>query len=162
MNAIAAISLIALTIIGEARMQPPEGQACLAWTIRNRMERSGWSAEAVAFQQWQYLVWECDVVAPDYGLRQRWLICAAWEQFPDNPWCMEPILAIGSSGYWEEVWAIAEGVYFGLEPPPEGCEGVTHYDNPRFWPDNDGVPPWAAKMQLAGCIGDHCFWRPKE
>lgn len=162
MNAVAAITLIALTIIGEARTQPREGQVCLAWTVLNRMEKSGWSAEEVLFQPHQYRVWDRGVVAPDYGLRLRWLICDAWGQFPNNPWCMQPVLDIGSYDYWWRTWALAARVYFGFEQPPEGCEGVTHYDNPHFWPDNNGIPPWAEEMQLAGCISDHCFWRPKE
>ena len=141
-------------------MQPPEGQACLAWTIRNRMDRSGWSAEAVAFQQWQYLIWERDVVAPDYGLRLRWLTCEAWGQFPDNPWCMEPVLTIGSSEYWWRTWSLAAMVYFGTGSPPEGCEGVENYDNlAAFWDGKD--PPWVADYEVAAVYGDHTFYRPK-
>ena len=153
MNTIIAITLIALTIIGEARLQPSEGQACLAWTIRNRMEQSGWGAEQVVFQRWQYLVWE------DCDLRRRWLICEAWGQFPDNPWCMEPVLTIGSSEYWWRTWSLAAMVYFGIGSPPEGCEGVLNYDNlQKFWDGND--PPWGAAMERMATYGDHTFYRP--
>lgn len=159
MNALIAITLIALTIVGEARTQPIQGKKCLAWTIRNRMLLSGLSAEQVLFQKKQYLLWEKDVVAEDYGLRLRWLMCQA--EFPSNPWCMEPVLEIGDEAYWWEVYSIAAAVYWGEEPPP-GCEGVTNYDNPRFWLDNGGQPPWAEGKEFAVCYGDHCFWRPKE
>jgi hypothetical protein len=158
-SAIAAISLIALTIIGEARLQPLDGQRCLAWTAVNRMEHSGWDAERVLFQNHQYRVWDKDVVALDYGLRLRWLQCLTSGQFPDNPWCMEPVLMIGTPDYWWRTWSLAARIYYGVELPPEGCEGVTNYDNPIFWPDSDGLPPWAGQMELATCIGDHCFWR---
>jgi len=123
------------------------------------MLRSEWSAEEVVFQKYQYLLWEPNKVAPDYGLRMRWLRCMARGAFPNNPWCMEPILMIGDEAYWSQVFNIAATVYWELEPPPEGCEGVTNFDNPAFW--INGEPPWAEKMELGTCIEDHCFWRPK-
>ena len=152
----AVVALIALTIIGEGRNQPADGQACLAHTILNRMVRSGWSVEEVLFQPYQYRVWDWGVVAPEYSLRLQWLKGAALGQFPDNPWCMEPVLTIGSEEYWERVYGIAEAVYNGADPP-KGCEGVTHYDNRVFWGGDD--PPWAVHMELGMCVADHCFWR---
>ena len=157
MSDLTAIVLIALTLLGEARNQPPDGQACLAHTVVNRMAISGWTTEEVLFQPHQYLVWERDKVAPKYGLRMRWLSCTVSGQFPHNPWCMEPVLMIGSPTDWWEVFGIAARVYFG-EDPPEGCEGTTHYDNPKFWPDTNGEPPWASAMRFGACIGDHCFY----
>lgn len=160
MKTLIAITLMALTIIGEARTQPIEGQMCLAWTIRNRMLSSGWTAEEVVFQKNQYSLWEPGVVAKGYRLRRQWLTCFASGHFPDNPWCMEPLLTIGDEAYWWKVFNTAAGVYFGQAPPP-GCEGVTNYDNPDFWLHNGGQPPWAKDMEFAVCYGDHCFWRPK-
>lgn len=124
------------------------------------MLRSGLSTEEVVFQKYQYMVWEKDVVAEGYGLRMRWLKCLP--ELPSNPWCIEPVLEIGSEDYWWEVYFIAAAVYWGQEPPP-GCKGVTNYDNPMFWEKYDGQPPWAEEKEFAVCYGDHCFWRtPKE
>lgn len=95
-------------------------------------------------------------MAPGYDLRNRWLLGAALEWFPSNPWIMEPLLIIGSKEEWAWVYGIAARVYEG-EAPPLGCEGVTHYDNRIFWGGHD--PPWAAEMELGVCIADHCFWR---
>lgn len=156
MHPIHYISLIALTIILEARGQPAMGKELVAHAVVNRMEISGWSTEEVIFQPHQYLPWERDVLAPGYELRRRWLICQAMELFPRDPWCMEPLMTIGSEKYWDEVYGIAKAVYLG-KPEPPGFEGVTIFDNPIFWPD--GEPPWASGKEFLGRVGDHAFYR---
>lgn len=150
------ITLIALTIILEARGQPTIGQELVAHTIMNRVEISGWSVEEVIYQPYQYLPWEKNIYAEEYGLRMRALVCGACGQFPDNPWCMEPMITIGSKEYWDEIYAIAEAVYEGKGEDPS-YEQVTHFDNPRFWPD--GLSPAMRSKELLGCVGDHCFYR---
>jgi hypothetical protein len=152
---LAAIILIALTLLGEARGQPPNGQACLAHTIVNRMAISGWTAEEVLFQPYQYRVWGYGRIAPGYAFRMKWLRGMALGEFPHNPWFMEPVLMIGPEEDWAKVLEIATRVYNGEVPPP-GCERVTNYDNLRFW--GGEPPPWAADMTLGTCIADHCFY----
>lgn len=152
------ITLIALTIILEARGQPTTGQELVAHTIMNRVEISGWSVEQVIYQPYQYLPWEKNVYAEGYGLRMRALTCVALGRFPHNPWCMEPMITIGSKEYWDEIYAIAEAVYEGeTRLPARVYDGATHFDNPSFWPD--GISPAMRSKELLGCVGDHCFYR---
>jgi len=120
------------------------------------MVLSGWSAEQVIFQRWQYLAWEQDAMAPGWSLRDRWLLCAAMGAFPKHPECMESLVNVND---WQRIWEIAKDAYHGYNVP-EICKAVTNYDNPRFWAS--GEPPWAEDMEFVGCVGRHCFYCPRK
>lgn len=141
------ITLIALTVIMEARSQPAAGQEMVARVVVNRMEGSGVDAESVLYQHRQFSVWA------DRDLRLRVLRCAAAGRFPDDPWCAGIPGSVGSVDYWRGIYEVVWEVYHGRGgAPPPGMEGKLHFDNPAFWPD--GLPPW---MVNCVALGDHVF-----
>lgn len=155
------VTLIALTIIMEARNQPELGKRMVAQVIVNRGGQEG--VEQVVYEDHQFAVWGRDVYGPGHSLRLAVLECHARGAFPEDPWCIERWMAaraphwhrklvIGSGEYWEGVFQIAVEVYGGRwTPPPELC-GKTHFDNPIFWPGE--LPPW---MRDCVEVGDHVF-----
>jgi len=147
-NAAYYITLIALTVIMEARGQPTLGQEMVAWVAVNRMGASGLDAESVLYQRGQFAVWV------DYDLRMRVLRCAAWGHFPEEPWCAGIPGGVGREE-WERVYTMVEGIYLGEREPPEGLEGMLNFDNPRFHPG--GLPEWLRGE--CALIGDHLFCR---
>lgn len=157
MNLFYYIILIAMTILWEAPHQPRMGQELVAHTIVNRAELSGMDIEAVVMQRGQYAGWT-------RSRRMRWLGCAIADELPG---CMDPVGALdmirsedgwreATDGDWWAVWLIAFRVVLG-KPEPDGFEGVTSFDNPRFW--DGGDPPWAEGKEYLGTIGDHRFYK---
>ncbi len=56
------LEVMTLTVWGEARGEGPDGQAAVAWVIRNRAQwepRSWWGGDvrAVCLKPWQFSVW---------------------------------------------------------------------------------------------------------
>jgi len=150
LNAAYYITLIALTVMMEARGQPRLGQEMVARVVVNRMEVSGLDAESVLYQPGQFAVWV------DYDLRRRVLRCAVWDELETNPSCASIPGGLGTAEEWERVYTMVSKVYSGETKPPEGLEGMLNFDNPQFWPG--GLPPW-----LDGecrVIGEHRFCRP--
>ena len=149
--------LIAFTILWEAPHQPKEGQELVAHTIVNRAEISGMNIEAVVMQRGQYAGW-----TPQR--RMGWLRCAIEGELP---WYLDPVghldLIRTEDGWrkataadWWEIWWMSFSVLMG-KPEPEGYEGVTNFDSPRFW--EGGEPPWAKDKETLGRVGDHVFYR---
>jgi len=125
------ITLIALTVIMEARGEPELGREMVAHVIVNRIERSGLDAETVLYQPGQFAVWA------DLELRMKVLRCAG----------------ISAEDWWS-TYSMALAVYAG-KPEPEGLEGMLYFANPDFWPE--GLPAWLK----GDCrqIGNHRFCR---
>ena len=155
------VTLLALTIIMEARNQSELGKAMVAQVVLNRGGQA--SIESTLCQQSQFAVWAPDVYGPGHSLRLAVLECYAASAFPDDPWCIEGWmearapgwerpLRIGTAEYWEEVWRIAVAVYEGSWAPPPALAGKTHFDNPAFWPG--GLPAWMVNCER---VGDHVF-----
>lgn len=161
-------TLIAMTILWEAPHQPEMGQELVAHTIVNRSEQWGMNLEAVVMQRGQYAGWTEE-------RRELWLQCPIehelllWLPW----WCMDPVGHLdmihvqiqftnehgwrkATASDWWRVWWIAATVMMG-KPEPEGYEGVTYFDNPRFW--DGGEPPWAEGKECLGRVGDHVFYR---
>jgi len=152
-------TIIAMTILWEAPHQPEAGQELVAHTIVNRAEISGMNIEAVIMQRGQYEGWT-------EARRMLWLRSAIEGQLP---WGLDPVghldLIRAEDGWreateddWWQIWWLSMAVLLG-KPEPAGYEGATHFDNPDFWPQSDGEPPWAGEKDYLGCIADHCFWR---
>jgi hypothetical protein len=155
------ITLLALTILMEARNQPTLGQAMVAQVAINRAGQD--LVEQTLFQPGQFVPWSPDIFAPGHGFRLCVLECDSTGAFPNDPGCIDRCLDtrypsstrrlnIRDQQAWLNIWSIARAVYCGDRTPPAELAGMTHYDNPRFWPD--GLPPW-----LTNCIqvGDHAF-----
>jgi hypothetical protein len=155
------ITLIALTMIMEARNQPDLGTAMVGYVIINRggQER----VEEVVYQDRQFAVWDPDLYGPGHSLRLAVLECHAVGAFPDDPWCIErwmdarapdwPLrFEVGSEEYWLGMYGLATEIYSGEWAPPPELEGKRHFDNPQVWPD--GLPGW---LQNCTLIGDHIF-----
>ena len=141
------ITLIALTVIMEARGEPGLGREMVAHVIVNRIEHSGLDAETVLYQPGQFAVWA------DLELRMRFLRCAAEGRLPQDPWCVGIPGGISAEDWWS-TYGMALAVYAG-KPEPGGLEGMIYFANPDFWPE--GLPAW-----LKGdCrqIGNHRFCR---
>jgi len=157
MNLFYYATIIAMTILWEAPHQPPMGQELVAHTIINRAEISGMNIEAVIMQRGQYAGW-----TPER--RGAWLRCAVQG---DLPWGLDPVGHLhmiwtgegwreATEADWWQIWWLSLSVLLGKEEPV-GFEGVTHFDNPRFWEGGD--PPWAGGKETLGRVGDHVFYR---
>lgn len=155
------IALLALTILMEARSQPPLGQAMVAQVAINRAGPE--LVEQTLFQRDQFTLWNPGYYAPDHGFRLCVLECESIGAFPNDPACIDRCLnarypdwtrrlRIHDQQAWLNIWTTAAAVYYGDWTPPPELATKTHYDNPAFWPH--GLPPW-----LVNCIkvGDHVF-----
>jgi len=135
------VRLVAMTIMYEATSQPELGQRLVAHVVVNRWRVSGMHLEAVLFQKGQFAAWTD-------ARKMSWLLSTALE-------CEE---CFEVKGDFAQMVRIAEEVANGA-PEPAGFEGVLFFDNPKFWPDTNGDPPWAPTKESLGCVADHCFWR---
>jgi len=155
------IALLTLTIVMEARSQPPLGQAMVAQVAINRGGPA--LVEQTLFQPNQFVPWNPDTFAPAHGFRLCVLECESIRAFPNDPGCVDRCLdarypnwprrlSIHDPQAWANLWTIAAAVYYGDWTPPAEIANCTHYDNPAFWPD--GLPAW-----LKNCtkVGDHVF-----
>jgi len=155
------VTLIALTMIMEARNQPDLGKSMVGYVILNRGGQEG--VEVVVYQDHQFAVWHAGLYGPGHSLRMAVLHCYAAGAFPDDPWCIErwmearapgwrPQFKVGPEEYWRHVYSLAEEVYAGEWSPPAELESKRHFDNPLLWPG--GLPPWLEDCEK---IGDHIF-----
>src|SRR5258706_3665893 len=125
---------MARTIWGEARNQSIEGQAAVAYVIKNRSVKRGLSISQVCKQPLQFSCW--NINDPN---RNRMLS-----------------LTLDSSPTFVESFGIACLVFHGSIPDP--TDGADHYHttknvlNSKVWP-----PIWASSMQVSKVIGDHTF-----
>jgi hypothetical protein len=155
------IALLALTILMEARSQPPLGQAMVAQVAINRAGRD--LLEQTLFQPDQFVPWNPDIFAPRHGFRLCVLECDSIGAFPNDPACVDRCLDtryphwtrrlnIQDQQAWLNIWNIASAVYYADWHPPTDLANKTHYDNPRFWPE--ALPPWLTNCEK---VGDHVF-----
>ncbi|MFN4017505.1 MAG: cell wall hydrolase [Reyranella sp.] len=135
------VAVVARTLWGEARGEPHDGKAAVAWVIRNRASRARFSpdlfgragaAAAVCQAPWQFSCWnEAD---PN---RAKLLV-------------LKPIdMAIEMQ--------IATDVLAGaIEDPTNGADHYHTIDAPswaRAWP-----PTWAPTMREVARFGGHVFY----
>lgn len=138
-----ALTLLAATIWGEARGEPPEGRVAVAGTIIERAFRGGWFGHGLT-----------DVILRD----------TTGDGIPDQYSCWRPATMGGeveklmhpldhdSEEAWVQCFRVACGVRFGWLAT--GMGDSTHYFSTTIAP-----PSWAAKLTHMGTIGRHRFYR---
>lgn len=126
------IDVMALTVWAEARGEGPEGQAAVAWIIRNRTDDPGrdwWgdSIKEVCLKKWQFSCWN--------------------EGDPNR----EQMLRLSpSDALLLTIKGICQGVLNGqILDPTSGC---THYCRPEV------RPAWKAGRQPKVSIDHHEFY----
>ena len=129
--------VVAKTVYGEARGEGPEGQAAVAWVIRNRVARRTptggpfwWGADLIAVcrKPYQFSCW----LASD----------------PNRP--KLDALALTDPTYLA-CRVVVDRVCDGRESDPTG--GATNY-----YATDIPVPPWAANRTPSARIGHHVFF----
>lgn len=131
--------VLALTIWGESRGEPVEGQIAVACVVRNRLKRAG-------------------------GIAPRWRdICLAPEQFScfneDDPnagpiarAAANLMTAVPTPELAQALW-IADGVMSGAAK--DNTLGATHYLTTGLL--NAKPPSWAKNQPVLAVIGAHSF-----
>jgi len=123
------LTVVALTVWGEARGEPPQGQLAVACVIRNRMMREPWTARdpgGVCLQRKQFSCWNQN--DPNGGAMLRALV----------------------DGALDDQLAIARNVFLRGQPDVTG--GATHYHAKSI------TPSWAASLRKTVTIGNHVFY----
>ena len=136
------LQYFALTLYGETRGEPIEGQIAVGCVIRNRVEadlhgdgRPDWWGEGytgVCLAPWQFSCW--------------------WETGPNS----ERVYAAAAGGpVPAELAAIADGVLAGRLADITG--GATHYLTAARL--KIAAPAWVAALRETARIGHHVFFR---
>lgn len=130
----------ALTLYGECRGEPLEGQQAVAWVIRNRAEWKpgqwwGNTVERVCLKPSQFSCWNAS--DPNWGLLQRWLSQRA------DDWREQCPALVGLA-------QVAESVFKGKVEDPTGR--ATHYEVL-----GTGAK-WARNREFSKIIGRHAFY----
>jgi spore germination cell wall hydrolase CwlJ-like protein len=127
------LEVMALTVWGEARGEGVEGQAAVAWVIRNRARwprRSWWGGDirSVCLKRWQFSAWN----AQDPNREKMLDLC------PDDP-------ALAA------VREICRKVLAGAIPDP--TRGCTHYCT------HASRPAWKRGRDPKTTVGRHAFYQ---
>jgi cell wall hydrolase len=130
------IEVVARTVYGEARGEPPEGRLAVAYSIVNRLASGRWYAgrrlaETVLIRD-QYSCWNSD---KGDDADRRALVAVADD---------DPVLE-----------ACREAVHDALSgevPDPTG--GATHYESEKIEPS-----PWVPSATFCGKFGSQLFYK---
>lgn len=139
--------ILTLTLFGEARGEPIEGQIAIGCLIRNRLETGRWGASysKVCLAPWQFSCW-----TPKGGQHNHDLVIsmakelATSQQVPDDinlrqcAW-----VSMGVIGAWVQ----------------DTTHDATHYYAPSAMTPAGTVPTWAINQQPVATIGRHLFFR---
>ncbi len=130
------LTLLALTIWGEARSEPDDGKLAVAWACMNRAALSGKPVGAEVLKKLQFSFWNSDD--------------------PSRP----TIASIDASGaIWVSCYKAACAAYFSLLTDP--TNGATHYLNEAVTKALRGgsLPDWFDEAKVTKRIGRHTFLR---
>ena len=130
-------TILALTLYGEARGEPIEGQIAVACVIRNRVTDTRWPDDyrGVCLQPKQFSCWN------DGDPTQAAVIRAAQQAMTSQ---FDP-------GMLQCVW-IAQGIM-------DGFAGDVTRGSTNYHADSIPTPSWAAPMILTVKKGHHVFYR---
>jgi N-acetylmuramoyl-L-alanine amidase len=137
-----------LTIWGEARGEPPSGQAGVAWVIRHRVEQRGQTYKAVCLAPRQFSCWNSD--DPTYpkllDIGRQLLI---------------PTGGLPPPGF-VECDHIGEAVRVGSMPDPTG--GATNYMTTALYGHLMAAEPdhWCHRCRVTVVLGGHTFLREQH
>lgn len=138
--------ILTLTLYGEARGEPIEGQIAVACLIRNRTETGRWGASyaKVCLHPWQFSCWRPEGGQQNYdrviGLAKE---LATSTHLPEDPQLRQCAwVAQGVIGHWIQ----------------DTTKDATHYYAPRGMTPPERVPAWAINKQPVVTIGHHLFF----
>ncbi len=134
-----ARAVLGLTVWGEARGEPVEGQVAVAWVVKNRAARRRQTIQRVCLAPWQFSCW--------------------WENSPNAARLAaraETMLAgrIMPEPIWLALLQRCHQVLVGILPDPTG--GADHYLTTTLYQGKD-APTWAAVLPVTTTIGRHTF-----
>lgn len=150
------LNILALTILGEAAMEPREGKIAVAWTVRNRVEadlhrdgRPDWWGEGyanVCLKAYQYSCWIMEPTGQGGKLR-AYLVGGDTGRGELKAGALkDPLLPC---------WYAAQEVLTGRAPDP--THGSTHY-----YADYIDEPKWARGKTPVAVFGVHRFYNDVE
>lgn len=146
MAALTDPKIVTLTLYGETRNQPIEGQIAVGCVIRNRVEDGRWgsSFRSVCLARWQFSCW-----MPEGGQANHDVVMAAArlmaisDRLPEDPLLKQCAwIAQGVMGEW-----ILDTVRL-----------ATHYYAPASMVPANTVPKWAAGRVPVAKKGQHLFF----
>jgi len=147
---VAALSdpqILTLTLFGETRGEPIEGQVAVACLIRNRLEIGRWGASyaKVCLAPWQFSCWQPAGGRENYDLvLQMARELATSTQVPDDGALRQCAwVAQGVIGRWIQ----------------DRVLGASHYYAPEAMVPRGQVPAWAVHQVPVATIGRHLFFR---
>lgn len=142
-----ARDVLALTVDAEARGEPAEGRAGVAWVIKTRAERRRQTIQAICLQKNQFSCWWGD----DANSRRLFARAEAV--------VLGVVPEPHADAAWLETASIARRVLAGSLPDP--TFGSDHYLTTALY-RSDKCPAWARGMTIMGTIGHHTFLRSDE
>lgn len=140
-------SVLALTVWGEARGEPVEGQVAVAWVIKNRAASRRQTIQTVCLAKWQFSCWWEDS-ANARLLAERAEAMLAGRILPEPKWL--------------ELLQRCHQVLVGAIPDPTG--GATFYCSRAFLDDPANEGSWFVKAVNAETlvrptvVGRHVFF----
>lgn len=149
------LSILALTILGEAGRESWDGKVAVAWSVRNRVEADLWQDDrpdwwgegiaAVCLKAWQYSCWLMEPVGQGRALRS-FLV--------DGDTGRGELLPV-KDPYLRSCLAVASEVLNGHVSDP--THGSTHY-----YADYIAEPGWARGHKPVAIFGVHRFYNDVE
>lgn len=127
------LDIVVKTVLGEARPNDPEGQAAVAWVIRNRANSGQFPSDPakVAKQKYQF---------------------SAWNDKSNGG--NDQVNTPSSSPAYQAVAQIVQQVFDDQVPDPTG--GATYYHTPAV------NPSWDNNMTKTAELGGHIFFSPDK
>lgn len=134
-----ARAVLSLTVWGEARGEPVEGQVAVAWVIKNRAAKRKQTIQKVCLAPWQFSCWWEDSA-------NATMLAARAETMLSGHIMPEP--------RWLALLQRCHQVLVGAIPDPTG--GADHYLTTTLYRGED-APTWAGAMPVVATIGRHTF-----
>lgn len=134
--------VLSLTLFAEARGEPAEGRAAVAWVIQTRAARRKQTIQAICLQKNQFSCWwGADANSQALFAKAEALLMGA-------PTHADPA--------WLETANIAHRVLMGTLPDP--TSSADHYLTTSLY-HSPQCPAWAKGMVVTTTIGRHVFLR---
>lgn len=145
--ALSDTQIVALTIWGEARGEPIEGQIAVGCVIRNRMKGGHWgrSYTDVCLAKWQFSCWLEAGGAENYAaMTQRVERLLRGDSEP-------------AGSLYDQCEYVAHGIIEGRLR--DNVKGAVNYYAPLAMIPEGRMPPWAIGLAPVVEIGAHRFYR---
>lgn len=141
------VQILTLTLFGESRGEPIEGQIAVACLIRNRKDTGRWggSYASVCLAPWQFSCWK-----KEGGLHNYELVLSMAKNLATSTQMPEDMTLRQCA------W-IAQGVIGNWIK--DTVRGATHYYAPKAMKPVGSVPNWAINQVPVLTLGNHKFYR---